>query len=58
MICSYLHLAGFLPGIFVQEEGEEPIALQISFVMLFFLLFLDQIAGGSLGRKPVGMTSF
>ena len=36
------HLAGFLLGLFF---GGESIVMQISFVMLIFLLFLDQISG-------------
>ena len=38
--------SGFLPGIFLGEG--EFIVMQISFVMLIFLLFSHQISGGSL----------
>ena len=43
---------------FFQEffQGVKPIVMQISFVLLFFLLFLDQISGGSIrgGKLPWG----
>ena len=44
-----LSRTGFLPGFF---SGAESIVIQISFVMLIFLLFSDQISGG--GGKSVG----
>ena len=37
--------AGFLPGIFFKGGGVKFIVMQISFVMLIFLLFSDQISG-------------
>ena len=38
--------AGFLPGIIFQGGGQaKSIVIQISFVMLIFLLFSDQISG-------------
>ena len=39
--------AGFLPGIF--SEGAKIYCYAISFVMLIFLLFSDQISGGVRG---------
>ena len=45
-----LDKAGFLPGIF--SGGDKSIAMQISFVMLIFLLFSDQILGGQ--KSPRG----
>ena len=42
-----VRLPGFLPGIF--SGGAKPIVMQISFVMLIVLLFLDQISGGGKG---------
>ena len=41
---------GFLPGIF--SGGTKSIVMQISFVMLIFLLFSDQISRG--GAKVSG----
>ena len=63
---------GFLPGIthilafFQQFRGAKSIVMQISFVMLIFLLFSDQISGGQTasggvplpppcGRKPASI---
>ena len=43
MLCCSVLKPGFLPGIF---SGGKPIVMQISFVMLIFLLFSDQISGG------------
>ena len=44
------HVSGFLPGIFFERGGKIIIiiiiVMQVSFVMLIFLLFLDQISGG------------
>ena len=42
---SQSSFAGFLPGIF-RGGGAKSIVIQISFVMLIFLLFSDQISGG------------
>ena len=42
--------AGFLPGIFFR--GEKSIVMQISFVTLIFLSFLDQILRGG-GQKSM-----
>ena len=50
----YIH-PGFLPEFFLR--GGESIAMQISFVMLSFLLFSDQISGGEVsegGKLPQG----
>ena len=47
---------GFLPGIFF-GGGAKSTVMQISFVMLIFLLFLDQISGGGVsegGKLPQG----
>ena len=45
MLDIYTQLrSGFLPGIFSGEA--KSIVMQISFVMLIFLLFSDQISGG------------
>ena len=41
---------GFLPGILFR--GAKSIVMQISFVMLIFLLFSDQISGG---KSPRGV---
>ena len=37
---------GFLPGIFSGGGGAKSIVVQISIVMLTFLLFSDQVLGG------------
>ena len=39
--------AGFLPGIFIRGKS---IVMQISFVMLIFLLFSDQISGWEVSK--------
>ena len=41
-------IPGFLPGIF--EGGTKSIVMQISFVMLIFLLFWNQISGGEVSE--------
>ena len=46
-------LTFFLPGIF--SGGAKSIVMQISFVMLIFLLFSDQISGG--GKVSEGQTA-
>ena len=46
---------GFLTGILFFWVGGKSIAMQISFVMLIFLLFSDQIAGR--GQKFLGGTA-
>ena len=44
---------GFLPGIF-GGGGAKSIVMKISFVMLIFLLFSDQISGGQKSPKGEG----
>ena len=46
MIAVETPSASFLPGIFLGGGGAKSIVTQISFVMLIFLLFSDQISGG------------
>ena len=46
-----MSISGFLPGIF-SGGGEKSIVMQISFVMLIFLLFSDQISEGQ--KSPRG----
>ena len=49
---SVSRATGFLPGIFF--SGAKSIVMQISFVMLIFLLFSDQISGGTKVSEGVG----
>ena len=55
-VCSVLEdlplkiKTSFLPGIFFREEAKS-IIMQISFVMLIFLLFSDQISLGRMWKK-------
>ena len=68
VIVVYVSIIGYLPllisGIFIVldystgflheffSQGAKSIGMQISFVMLFFKLFSDQISGGSLRGGP------
>ena len=47
--------AGFLPGIFFRRES---VVMQISFVMLIFLLLLDQISEGTKVSKGASCCCF
>ena len=47
-------VSGFLPGIF-SGGGAKSIVMQVSFVVLIFLLFSNQISGGA--KSPRGVTA-